>query len=367
MKIDVNNLNSVMVEITSNCNAMCLQCARNKDGTEVNPLLPIGKDGILELDTFKNFFNYDVLQGIKTIQFNGNFGDPSAYPNFFDILDYIIENTKNRKTKIQIEYHTNGGIRSPKWWKKLGNYFCNFFDDSSYVEFGIDGIDNKTHQMYRQNVNYDKVIQNAKSFISGGGHAHWQFLSFEHNQHLTDRVKNISQELGFRKIFIKTRRLNVEILKMFENKQNKKTVPVVKNMSKKGLSNLEKIVKEKYDNNIDKYYSEGEVNCEWHQKNKLYLAFDGEVHRCCHTSGAYVPYGDKKKWAEWNEKYGNRYEKNWNNIKFNSLDKIIEHPFFTNDLEQSFSNNFNSKINKKLKECTRRCGEHTIIQNTVVL
>jgi len=367
MIIDISNLSTVMVEVTSNCNSMCLQCARNDKGETVNPLLPVGPKGILAEKIFKKFFNDKVLQGIKTIQFNGNFGDPILYPNFFNLLDYLISSTVNREEKIQIQIHTNGGIRNISWWSKLGTYLKNNFRKDSYVEFGIDGIDNESHEIYRKNVVYDRVIENAKAFINAGGNAHWQYLSFQHNHHLVEKAKEISKELGFKKIFIKTKRLNVEILKLYEKNVDKKVVPVFENMAKEGLSNLEKLVDTKYNGDINQYYSNGAVECEWYKKQKMYLSFDGLVYMCCHHSGAYVEFGDSKKWNEWVDKFGCRYDKNWNNLNYYTLEEIISHPFFKNDLEESFNNNFTSKTNKRLKECTRRCGEHTIIRNTIDL
>ena len=55
--LQTSNIDDVMVEITSNCIAMCLDCGRNLDGVNLNPNLKFGTAGNMKLETFKSVFN----------------------------------------------------------------------------------------------------------------------------------------------------------------------------------------------------------------------------------------------------------------------------------------------------------------------
>ena len=61
----------------------------------------------------------------------------------------------------------------------------------------IDGLED-THSYYRQGTNWKKIINNAKSFISSGGRAVWQFIPFAHNEHQIKSCIRLSQQLGFK-------------------------------------------------------------------------------------------------------------------------------------------------------------------------
>ena len=51
------DIKEIMIEITSNCQAMCLDCGRNLDGVKLNPNLQFGTAGNMKFETFKSVFN----------------------------------------------------------------------------------------------------------------------------------------------------------------------------------------------------------------------------------------------------------------------------------------------------------------------
>ena len=51
------------------------------------------------------------------------------------------------------------------------------------INFSIDGLAD-TNPTYRVNANWDKVIENVKTFIKAGGLARWDYPVFGHNEHL---------------------------------------------------------------------------------------------------------------------------------------------------------------------------------------
>jgi hypothetical protein len=87
------------------------------------------------------------------------------------------------------------------------------------------------------------------------------------------------------------------------------------------------------------------------------VSHDGSVWRCCWHNSAYqfrtrLNSGDRDGW----ETMTQFYDDGWNNIYEHSFQDIITHPFFVEDLYESFDNNYDDPINPKLKVCTNRCS-----------
>ena len=98
---------------------------------------------------------------------------------------------------------TNGGIGSPAQYQRLGQLGVN-------IIFGVDGASTETLQLHRVNVNFDRVIENAKAYPSKLAKTvdnkwtpvtpQWQFLLFNENKHDLLPALKIAKTLGF-KIF----------------------------------------------------------------------------------------------------------------------------------------------------------------------
>jgi hypothetical protein len=89
--------------------------------------------------------------------------------------------------------NTNGAIQNPVWWQSLGEIFHRQQD---YVVFSIDGLEDTNH-IYRKEVDWIKLISNAKAYISTGASAHWDMLVYQHNEHQVDACEKLSRDLGF--------------------------------------------------------------------------------------------------------------------------------------------------------------------------
>jgi len=94
--------------------------------------------------------------------------------------------------------NTNGGMRKPEFWAKMGTLFSKKLRDhwSWQITFSIDGLADTNH-LYRRNVEWDKLVANAKAFIDAGGRAEWDYLIFKHNEHQIDEAKQLSKDMGF--------------------------------------------------------------------------------------------------------------------------------------------------------------------------
>ncbi len=91
-----------------------------------------------------------------------------------------------------MEFFTNGGARSDGWWAHLGAVL----GDSGRVIFAVDGLE-ETNAIYRRNVDFERVMRNARAFIEAGGRAQWDFIAFAHNEHEVERAREMSEDLGF--------------------------------------------------------------------------------------------------------------------------------------------------------------------------
>jgi len=207
----------------------------------------------------------EKMKNLKTVKFCGNFGDPLMHPDLNEVINFF----QNQ----QIAISTNASLRSRQWWSDLGE------KENVSVTFCIDGI-GKTHELYRRNTSYDKIIENAKAFIDAGGTARWQFIVFRHNEHQINQAKKLSKELGFKTInFIYSSRFDTNNKwKVYDN--NEYLYDLEKSSHQTTLrESLNAPEGEKYWKLLNK--NKGAISCVWSEEKKLYIHSDGTVYPCC--------------------------------------------------------------------------------------
>lgn len=177
-----NEITWLHVEPTTNCNAHCPACGRNNSGYGIKSWLKLES-----LPSSKFLEVIDKLPNLKTVQMCGTLGDPIASKYIDDLISICID--KN----FEIRIHTNGSLKTVAWWTDLANKLKM---TNHTVTFGIDGLEG-VHELHRQGTSFNKIIENAKAFISAGGVADWQFLLFKHNKHQIKDCMRLSQQLGF--------------------------------------------------------------------------------------------------------------------------------------------------------------------------
>lgn len=239
------------IEPTNRCNSRCPHCPRTNS-------ISIKNSGIKEL-------TLDLIKKINISRLThvfmcGNYGDPILCDEIYDICDYFKD--------YDLNIDTNGSIRSSDWWGKLGKLFAN---TNSRVTFALDGLKD-TNSIYRIGTDWDKIMDNVKSYISAGGNAGWQFLIFDHNKDQVEEARELSKSLGFKTFKLKRaiRRTNDTSIKFVNS----------------GWASLENVYKKKK-----------EVICRASKNNKtykFYISCDGDVLPCCHWGGAYFPYKYKE-------------------------------------------------------------------------
>jgi len=187
-------LDQIQVEITTRCQASCPMCPRNIHGGISNPTLPLND---WTVGDFKAIFNHDVLDQIKKVIFCGDFGEPTLNSDLPGMCEYL----KTAQPDIKVEIFTNGGARSTTWWQELQSVL----PENHTVVFGIDGLSD-THGLHRIGTDWHKIIANARSFITAGGTARWDFIRFAHNQHQTTEAEQLAYHMGFESFAVKDSR-----------------------------------------------------------------------------------------------------------------------------------------------------------------
>lgn len=193
-------INHLHIELTNRCNAACPMCMRfHQSSPLIRPDLELGE---ISLEQFKTWFSPEFLKKIRVLLFCGVHGDPCIAHDTLEITEYIAKNSPN----THILFNTNGGMRNPEWWGKLGAVLKT--NPNNWVTFSIDGLEDTNH-IYRRNVKWDKLMANVEAFIAAGGRAHWDFLIFKHNEHQIDQARQLAETLGFAR-FIPKKALGVD-------------------------------------------------------------------------------------------------------------------------------------------------------------
>jgi sulfatase maturation enzyme AslB (radical SAM superfamily) len=311
-------------DLSTKCNAACPQCPQADPTNITDKSFLRDVDNEVTLENVKAWFPKETLDALTLIKFCGSFSEPAIARDFFPIIEYFVANTT-----ADIQVHTNGSLRKPEWWYELGRVM----QKRGVVRFGIDGLAD-THSIYRVNTKYEKIIENAKAFMAGGGRAEWQFILFRHNEHQLDECRALSQELGFEQfIFMPSGR--------FRNYDD-----YCENINGDILrpSTTTKV------DTIEQFWNRGEVItkvvCKSDARKWLMIDWNGIVYPCCMT-------------MTWNSKTPNSDASYWQqNILRNDLNKNnLHHTPLEEILKLMDELYVNIKNGTELKVCAGACGE----------
>lgn len=187
-----DNVNIVHIELTDKCQASCPMCPRNVfGGVEGSNVLSLE----ITLNQFKTWFPPNFLQQLDQLIVCGNLGDPLMNKECLEIFEYV----KLSSPDTSIHVYTNGSLRTKEWWLKL----ATVLKSNDIVVFAIDGFED-THSIYRRGTVYQKIIDNAKTFIDAGGNTRADILVFEHNEHQVEELSLFLTNMGFNQINCRT-------------------------------------------------------------------------------------------------------------------------------------------------------------------
>jgi MoaA/NifB/PqqE/SkfB family radical SAM enzyme len=315
---NIDTIKDVHLELTSKCQARCPMCPRRINGGLINPLIELNE---ITLEQFKEWFTVDFIKQLDSLFMCGNLGDPIIAQDCLEILEYI----KTVNPSIRTSMHTNGSARDIEWWKKLAA-------TNTRVVFGIDGI-GPAHSLYRIGTDWNKIINNARSFINAGGIAEWHMLVFEHNEHQIDTAKNLADEYGFKEFKTKyTSRFIKDVFNVLDD--TGKTIHVLRPTAQSKELSI-KVASAKLEDKPT-------ISCKAKKYSQIYVAADGTISPCC--------------WLDFKWQLPN----NENRIDY--MDAVGEFPNLKNrTMKYIFSTGYFQRIEdtwavKPLKECSKQCG-----------
>jgi sulfatase maturation enzyme AslB (radical SAM superfamily) len=187
-----HNIKSVHIELTDKCQAACPMCSRNEFGGKERSHI---KNTEITLEQFVQWFPREFLMKLDSFYACGNNGDPLLAKDCLEIFEYLANNTTD---DCRLAIHTNGSLRNKEWWTNLARVLGN----KGLVVFAIDGFKGQ-HEMYRRNTSWDKIIENAKTFIAAGGKARSDTLLFKHNEDEAENLKEYLLSIGFEEVILK--------------------------------------------------------------------------------------------------------------------------------------------------------------------
>ena len=339
------DIKSIHLEVTQNCQAACPMCDRNMNGVGVNPHINLDE---LSLVDCMNIFSPMFVKQLDTMYMCGNLGDPIVAKDTLEIFKYF----RRHNPDMWLSMNTNAGAREETWWAELARVFGR----KGAVIFSVDGLEDTNH-LYRQGVNWKIVERSMDAFIEAGGRARWDFLVFEHNQHQVEEAEALSKQKGFERFIAKkTGRFidansNKKEKHQAKNRKGQDTTTLKKPDAKyqnKALTKQEAILK-KY-GTMDAYYDAAPIVCKVKKENSLFITAEGLALPCCWTAGRMYKWWHKDP----------KVEQIWDYIpkksKLNAklgLDKVFETGIFE-QIQDSWS--LSSCEQGKLKVCAMKCG-----------
>lgn len=364
------------IELSTLCNAACPCCPRFDVNTPVTP--DSLKLGFIDIKTFKEWFPPSIMSRVNYLNFCGNHGDPATNPDLPEILEYCGEFDTIRK----IEYHTNGGMKNPNFWKRVATAANNSKSGNVTAVFSVDGLEDTNH-LYRRNVKWDKLIKNIDAYQSiNKRNTVIDFLVFKHNEHQIETAKKFWAE----KNCIPQFKAPINL----DDGENITPVPVqneeggilywiyptdVSDYKPAYISEDAKVVKTKHKPGAKGWKDEGFTDLDREKiakaektkiiprcnNNDLYVEVDGTVHQCCFianglytqrarfAAGEYVP-------VETRQLLDSMKDIGWDKFSLhsNTLENILQDKLLKNLYNRSWNNSVDK--GKKIF-CAQICGD----------
>lgn len=274
---NLQNITQVHLEISGKCNAKCPMCSRHSKNGELQKLL---KQTNLSDNAFYSFFTDDFCKQLEHVYMSGVYGDPCMHPNLFEFCKYLTERN------IDVSIETNGGYRSPEFWKKLAS-------TNILVRFAVDGLTDTNH-LYRRNVRWDLLEKNMRAYSQAGGRAEWNFIVFEHNEHQIDEARNFANELNFDFRLKVTQKFRAaKSWHVFDNEEKVYEINPPQNEEYRhhviSESEYSSETTYNFDLTSDKWnlYNDTEIDCKAISRNELFLSFEGYLLPCCYVGTLY--------------------------------------------------------------------------------
>lgn len=337
-----NKIINVQIEHSTICNAACPQCLRESKGGDYSWF----NQTYIPTEFYETRIPQHVYDDLQVINFCGALGDPCTAPNFIEVVKIV----KRKNPKIRLSIATNGGMKTPKWWNELGSVLS----PEDVVIFGIDGLED-TNWIYRINVRWNNTINNLKSFINAGGSAHWQYISFAHNEHQIEEAEKLANSLGVKKFFTlyNNRFITEELFGADINgADGRKLLPPKAEQEKHALLCREKPAITDHQEWLNKA-EKGCIRCEAQELKEAYIDVNTHLLPCCYIAGAV---STREPGQEAHDGFYDLYNKHGGDsikLSTNDWDDILSSNFYT-AIKESWAKKFGKG---RLFVCSAVCAE----------
>jgi MoaA/NifB/PqqE/SkfB family radical SAM enzyme len=316
----LEDIKDIHLELTSKCQARCPMCPRRIHGGMKNPLFDLNE---ITLEQFKDWFSEDFIRQLNALAMCGNLGDPIIAQDCLEIFQYLRE----LNTTMRLTLNTNASARQSDFWKGLAQANVK-------ILFGIDGLAD-THEIYRIDTDWHKIIENAKTFIAAGGYAEWHMLVFKHNEHQVEECRALSTELGFKVFTSKhTSRFTENGWTVLDDEgRTRYTIyPTQRSLD---------MIPKKIESVID--IKPNTISCMAKRSQQIYIGADGAVSPCCWLDLKWgMPMWPKR--IDYMDRIGE-----FPNLNQNTLKEIFDSKIFDR-VEDTWED-------KPLLTCSQQCGK----------
>ena len=358
MAYELDRTNYMMLEFTSACNARCPACARTQHFVN-GGVTPQGKPHLSRYHIEQLFERR--WEKLERLNIDGNYGDSMLHPQALEYLQYIADTQNAAQIKVYID--SNGGYKDEAFWRDTAQLLRQFHP-TSCVTFGIDGIDNDTHQRYRVRVDFDTVMRNSAAFIAEGGLAEWKWIGFEYNDHQLETAKQMAFDRGFDAFVYKNSRVRQTVIRdaisntightvNLDSMQQRHNQNVKSTISQDIVAQAQQEVASTAD-----FTNDCTIACRFRRPTHygFQVEHSGYIYQCCHLPGYYNYQLPGSLIHNEYAYYTNKYESNWNSLDHHSIEEILSHPYFQHDLEDSWNNRTDSEVNPRIVRCITKCG-----------
>ena len=325
-------IRTLEIELSSNCQASCPLCLRNFHGATYNKGYTVKS---LTVSEIKQILPTEFVAQLDTIIFEGNLGDAIVVSDLADTVEYL----RSCNPHCDIELHTNASAGSKQTWVTLAEQRVRVF-------FALDGLADK-HHLYRRGTNWQKIIDNAGIFMSAGGDAIWKFIPLTTNQHQQEDCRRLSVELGFSSFAVMSdQRQNCHVFDAQGEYQYSIGNP-------KGPKDFKQAVRD--------YEMSGEhqdlrpvpkrIDCYADKRKYLYLDALGDVYPCCYLGSQPRTFDRTGGVQKYVHKRVDDIMHN-NNLFENTIDTAI-------DWFNQIPPKWNAPMSDRLAACDNVCGKNT--------
>ena len=332
-------LKKIHFEVTNRCNAACPICPRTGIYNGESAAMKNWGYHEMPFELFQDILLSKACITLEKLLYCGNFGDPIIHPQILDMWKFAGD------LGIMQSVDTNASLRSEAFWSEAGKI------PKLEVCFSLDGLADTNH-IYRQNTDFDKIIRNAKAFISSGGVATWQFIVFGHNEHQVEEAKQMAKDIGFKHFKTKATSRQLDT----ERDYKKTSKSEIKSINISSVKN-KKYATETLDHS-EFIAPDAKITCQaFKVRRDVYIAADGHVLPCCWVGKDFVI---------------NHYPGSYP-LKKNDKDrdgmyaKLMESPAKIDLNKYSFDEVFDSYVNsmdffeeqwanKTISICNQKCG-----------